>query len=136
MWVEDLTIALRTEAPPAPAAANRFRVPITLISWRPLPDTVIELVSRKVWTMVSTWVARTLPRTWFHYVLLIRPRRSRIGWRATLREWITESSDESGVATANAFEDISLAPRESSGLLEFSLDPVFDTIPRKLPRDL
>src|SRR5664280_295256 len=33
---------------------------MTLISWRTRLDTPIELVSRKVCTMVSTWVARTI----------------------------------------------------------------------------
>ena len=33
---------------------------MTLISWRARPETSTELVSRKVCTMVSTWVARTM----------------------------------------------------------------------------
>src|SRR5450631_1699981 len=33
---------------------------MTLISWRARLGTLTELVSRKVWTMVSTWVARTI----------------------------------------------------------------------------
>src|ERR1035441_2736901 len=60
MWVEDLTTTWRTEDPAVPAAASRLRVPITLISWRVRLGTLDELVSRKVWTMVSTWVARTI----------------------------------------------------------------------------
>src|SRR5664279_58326 len=53
-------MTLRTDAPAAPAAASRLRVPITLISWSTRLLTAVELVSRKVWTMVSTWVARTI----------------------------------------------------------------------------
>jgi hypothetical protein len=53
-------ITLRTEVPLAPAAARRLRVPMTLISWSTRLGTAIELVSRKVCTMVSTWVARTI----------------------------------------------------------------------------
>ena len=61
MWVEDFTTTWRTDDPAEPAAASRFSVPMTLISWRERPeDALTELVSRKVCTMVSTWVARTM----------------------------------------------------------------------------
>ena len=60
MWVEDFTTTWRTEDPAEPAAASRLSVPMTLISWRARLDTLTELVSRKVCTMVSTWVARTI----------------------------------------------------------------------------
>ena len=50
----------RTEEPAAPAAANRFMVPITLISCIARWGTVTELVIMNVCKMVSTWVAFTI----------------------------------------------------------------------------
>ena len=60
MCVEDLTTTCRTGVPGDPAAASRFRVPMTFVSWRDLPERPTELVSKKVWTTVSTWVACTM----------------------------------------------------------------------------
>ena len=58
--VEDFTTMCRTEEPEAPAAARRFIVPITLISWRRAMLIPAEFVTMKVWRMVSTCVAFTM----------------------------------------------------------------------------
>ena len=58
--VEDFTTTWRTGEPDWPAAARRFMVPITLISCRARLDTRVESTTKKVWTMVSTWVAATI----------------------------------------------------------------------------
>ena len=55
--VDDFTTTWRTGEPDCPAAARRFMVPMTLISCRARLETRVESTTRKVWTMVSTWVA-------------------------------------------------------------------------------
>jgi hypothetical protein len=57
--VEDLSTSFRTDDPGAPAAASRFIVPITFVSWRAREPIVVESTSRWVWRIVSTSVART-----------------------------------------------------------------------------
>ena len=46
--------------PGADAAANRFIVPMTLISWIVRERAMVESTIRKVWTIVSTFVAFTI----------------------------------------------------------------------------
>ncbi len=46
--------------PAAEAAANRFMVPMTLISCMARDDMAVESMTRNVWAMVSTPVARTM----------------------------------------------------------------------------
>ena len=58
--VDDFTTTLHTRLSGWLAAANRFMVPMTLISCIRADDTDDESTSRKVWTIVSTWVARTI----------------------------------------------------------------------------
>jgi hypothetical protein len=60
MRVEDFTTTLRTRLSGWLAAANRFMVPITLVSCILREDPWLESTTRKVWTIVSTWVARTI----------------------------------------------------------------------------
>ena len=43
-----------------PPPASRFIVPITLISWRVREENSVESTTKKVCTMVSTWVACTM----------------------------------------------------------------------------
>jgi hypothetical protein len=58
--VDDFTTTLRTDPPGADAAANRFMVPMALISWVWRADICVESTTRKVWTMVSTSVSVTI----------------------------------------------------------------------------
>jgi hypothetical protein len=58
--VDDFTTTLPTQLSGWLAAANRFMVPMTLISCIRDDDTDDESTSRKLWTIVSTWVARTM----------------------------------------------------------------------------
>ena len=51
--VEDFTITVRTVDAGAEAAANRFMVPMTLISWVARRDIWVESTTRKVWMIVS-----------------------------------------------------------------------------------
>src|SRR4029078_10532411 len=57
---EDLATTLRPVLPGADAAANRFIVPITLISCIVRLDIIVESTTRNVWTIVSTFVAFTM----------------------------------------------------------------------------
>ena len=56
----DFTITWRTVDDADDAAANRFIVPITLISCIDRLDICVGSTTRKVWMIVSTWVARTI----------------------------------------------------------------------------
>ena len=58
--VDDFTTMWRTELPGAPAAANRFIVPITLISCSLRPLMRVLSISRNVCRIVSTCVASTM----------------------------------------------------------------------------
>ena len=58
--VDDLKTMWRTGEPGAPAAANRFIVPMTSISWSARAGTSVESTTRNVCKMVSTWVAFTI----------------------------------------------------------------------------
>ena len=53
-------MTLRTVDMGADAAANRFIVPITLISCMARRDICVGSTMRKVWMIVSTWVAFTM----------------------------------------------------------------------------
>ncbi len=53
-------MTLRTGLPAAPAAARRFIVPMTLISWSARPEISVESTIRCVCRIVSTLVARTI----------------------------------------------------------------------------
>jgi hypothetical protein len=53
-------MTLRTVDCGADAAANRFIVPITLISCIERRDIWVGSTTRNVWMIVSTWVARTM----------------------------------------------------------------------------
>jgi len=55
-----LTTTWWTDDSGAPAAARRFIVPITFCSCRLRPLARVESTTRKVWMMVSTWVAFTI----------------------------------------------------------------------------
>jgi hypothetical protein len=55
-----LTTTLVTRLSGWLAAANRFIVPITLISWTWRPEMWAPSTTRNVWTIVSTCVARTM----------------------------------------------------------------------------
>ena len=56
----DVIVGLDTVEPGADAAANRFIVPITLISWMRPDRMPVESTTRKVWMIVSTLVAATM----------------------------------------------------------------------------
>ena len=58
--VDDFTMTLRTVDAGADAAANRFIVPITLISCIARVDICVGSTARNVWMIVSTSVARTM----------------------------------------------------------------------------
>ena len=58
--VDDFTTTLRTVLPGADAAANRFIVPITLISCIVRDDMDVESTTMNVCTIVSTFVAFTM----------------------------------------------------------------------------
>ena len=58
--VDDFTTTLHTRLSGWLAAAKRFIVPMTLVSCICADDTDDESTSRKVWTIVSTCVARTM----------------------------------------------------------------------------
>ena len=58
--VADFTTTLRTVESGADAAANRFIVPITLVSCMARCDICVGSTIRKVCTIVSTRVARTI----------------------------------------------------------------------------
>ena len=60
MAVDDFTTTVRTVLPGAPAAAQRFIVPITLISCMCLVSGGPESTTRNVCSTVSTRVARTM----------------------------------------------------------------------------
>ncbi len=80
--VEDLTRTLRTLESDLDAAANRFMVPMTLISCMAALDICVGSITRNVWTMVSTWVAFTI--------------RARVGSLASTRTYSVRSSSTVG----------------------------------------
>jgi len=59
-YAEDFTTTSRTDEPGADAAANRFIVPITLISCIVLGRIEVESMTRKVCAMVSICAACTM----------------------------------------------------------------------------
>ncbi len=58
--MDDFTTTLRTVEPGADAAAKRFMVPITLISWMVRDFICVESTTRNVWTIVSIFAAFTM----------------------------------------------------------------------------